>query len=61
MREIECKHCGNIIKAEDTSCPACGMPLAPEHAKASQKRFLIFFVVIVIFSISMMLLLPLWD
>jgi predicted amidophosphoribosyltransferase len=61
MKELNCTHCSGKVKAEDEICPNCGIPLAPNHGDLSQKKFVIFFILLVIFSFVMMVLLPLFD
>jgi predicted nucleic acid-binding Zn ribbon protein len=61
MKNIKCAHCSREVKAEDETCPNCGIPLTPNHANSSQKKFIIFFILLVIFSFVMMVLLPLFD
>ena len=61
MITLSCKHCGGELKAENEECPHCGIPLAPDHAVSRQKRFILFFIAVTIFSIAMMLLVPHFD
>jgi len=58
MRELTCKHCGNKLVAEDETCTGCGIPLPPNHGKATQKRFIVFFIAVSVFCIFMMIWLP---
>ena len=58
MNNLSCKHCGGDIQAEDTTCPNCGIPLPPNHAKQKQRNFVMWFVILVIFCLFMMLWLP---
>lgn len=58
MRVLNCKHCNGVVEASDKDCPHCGIPLPPDLAKAPQKKFMIWFVSIVIFCIIMMYWLP---
>ncbi|MCK5812784.1 MAG: hypothetical protein KAH03_00930 [Cocleimonas sp.] len=61
MSNLSCKHCGGELKAENQECPSCGIPLAPDHAESRQKRFIIFFIALVIFCGAMVLLVPHFD
>ncbi|WP_299879130.1 DUF2116 family Zn-ribbon domain-containing protein [uncultured Cocleimonas sp.] len=58
MRELNCTHCGKTIAADDQSCPHCGMPLAPHLRKSPQRKFIWWFIGIVIFCAVMIYLLP---
>jgi hypothetical protein len=49
------------VKAEDSVCPSCGIPLPPDHGKLTQRKFIWFFIAVVVFSLSMMMLVPLMD
>ena len=57
MRQLNCHHCNNKVKADDKSCPSCGMPLSPKQS-LPQRRFLYWFIFVVLFSLSMMMILP---
>ncbi len=61
MNNLSCKHCSGEVKAEDEICSNCGIPLPPDHGNLSQKRFIWFFIGVVIFSFAMMILLPWFD
>ncbi len=61
MKTLNCKHCGGEVQAKDKICPNCGIPLAPDHGESRQKKFIIFFILLAIFSGAMMLLLPHFD
>ncbi len=61
MNNLSCTHCSGKVKEEDKICPNCGIPLAPNHAQSSQKKFILFFIGVVVFSVLMMVLLPLFD
>jgi predicted nucleic acid-binding Zn ribbon protein len=58
MRELTCNHCSNTVKADDKACPSCGMPLSLKKSASPQRRFIFWFIALVIFAIVMMLLLP---
>lgn len=54
----ECSHCGREVKAEDTVCESCGIPLPPHHADKRQRTFIPWFIALVIFCFVMMFWLP---
>jgi len=58
MNNLSCKHCGGNVEVEDTRCPHCGIPLPPHHGSQRQRTFIIWFVLLIIFSIAMMIILP---
>ena len=58
MNDIICKHCGGRVKADQSVCPNCGLPLPPNHATQKQRTFIVWFVVLLIFCFVMMLWLP---
>ncbi len=55
---VQCRNCNTQVSEEDTRCPGCGIPLPPNHAKRRQRRFLVMFILVVLFCIIMMLWLP---
>lgn len=61
MKETNCNHCGQAFDEEIRVCPCCKTPTPHqkdlETAKI-QKKFIRFFVILVIFCIIMMLWLP---
>jgi hypothetical protein len=58
MSKLLCKHCGGGIETGTQACPHCGMPLPPGLGKAPQRKFILFFIVLVIFCALMILWLP---
>ncbi|MBV1915754.1 MAG: zinc-ribbon domain-containing protein [Pseudomonadales bacterium] len=58
MSDLSCKHCGREIKETDSTCESCGIPLPPNHATQRQRKFLIWFGIVVVFCIFMMFWLP---
>jgi predicted nucleic acid-binding Zn ribbon protein len=58
MRDLVCKHCGGSIEAGDKKCAHCGMPLPPDFAKSPQKKFTLYFIVLVIFCALVIIWLP---
>jgi hypothetical protein len=58
MRELTCKHCGSTVKAADVSCMSCGIPLPPNHGTERQRKFIFWFIALVIFCFIMMFWLP---
>ncbi|MES9962612.1 MAG: zinc-ribbon domain-containing protein [Candidatus Sedimenticola sp. 20ELBAFRAG] len=57
MDEKICNHCGFERPEDDSDCPNCGAP-SPSAKGDTQKRFLIFFAVLIIFCLSAAFLLP---
>lgn len=63
-----CMHCGGKISdgqisdgqggAQQKICPHCQIPLSPHGPKSAEKKFLIWFVLVVIFCIFMIVWLP---
>lgn len=58
MRKLVCKHCGGDTEASDKACSHCGIPLPPDHGKNSQRKFILFFIALVIFCAVMVIWLP---
>lgn len=58
MNNLSCQHCSGSVEAADNSCPNCGIPLPPNHDKQRQKRFVVWFIGLVIFCVFIMLWLP---
>lgn len=58
MNRLQCKHCNGPISEDDERCPQCGIPLMPGQHKASSRRFILFFILLVIFCLFMMIWLP---
>mgnify|MGYP000565370713 CR=1 FL=1 len=58
MSQLNCKHCGGKIEAEESACQHCGLPLPPNHAKQKQRTFVVWFVILVLFCLFMMIWLP---
>lgn len=58
MRNLECKHCGGSLDADDKNCPHCGIPLPPNFGKAPQRKFILYFIALVIFCLVMIIWLP---
>jgi len=58
MKGLHCKHCGSDVERTDPRCPRCGMPLPEHKVMAAHRKFLLFFVVLVVFALVMMLWLP---
>ncbi len=56
--QLHCKHCGGIVKAGNKKCPHCGIPLPPDLGKHPQRKFILFFIAVVIFCIVMIIWLP---
>lgn len=61
MTQSTCHHCGYDFDDALTKCPNCETP-APHHddtdTAARSKRFVAFFVVLVIFCLLMVFMLP---
>jgi len=58
MKGPSCKHCGGIVNVGDKTCPHCGIPLPPNLGKSSQRKFILWFIAIVVFCFIMIYLLP---
>ncbi|MCF6190986.1 MAG: DUF2116 family Zn-ribbon domain-containing protein [Cocleimonas sp.] len=58
MREIICNHCNNTISLDDKTCPSCGMPLSTKQQASPQRKFIFWFIFVVVFSFAMMIILP---
>ena len=61
MKETTCRHCGYDFDDALPRCPYCDTP-APQHTdpdtEGRQKKFIAFFVVLVVFCLLMVFLLP---
>ncbi len=61
MSDIICKHCGVIFEGQRLYCPECNAP-TPEQKYLElirkKKRFVWFFIVLVLFSLILMFWLP---
>ena len=58
MKNLTCKHCGGSVEAGDKNCSHCGIPLPPDFGKSPQKKFVLYFIGLVIFCLVMVLWLP---
>ena len=58
MRQLSCNHCNNTVKPDDKTCPSCGMPLAEKQQASPQRKFIYWFIFVVLLSIAMMIILP---
>jgi len=58
MSDLTCKHCGGPVEAGKKTCPNCGIPLPPDFGKHTQRKFILFFIAVVIFCIFMVIWLP---
>ncbi len=58
MTNLTCKHCGGDIEVEDKCCANCGMPLPPNLGRHPQRKFILFFIGLIIFCFAMMIWLP---
>ena len=58
MSNLVCNHCGGNVEAGDEKCAHCGMPLPPNFARSPQKKFILYFIALVIFCAVMIVLLP---
>lgn len=58
MSENRCNHCGFEVKSELEKCPYCGSPLAQEKEGGTPKRFLVFFVLVVLLCLVTILVFP---
>ena len=58
MKDLICKHCGGSVEAGDANCSHCGIPLPPNLGKSPQKKFILFFIALIIFCFVMIIWLP---
>ncbi len=58
MNPLRCRHCDGYVQRGQAQCPHCGMPLPPASRIPIHRRFLLFFVALVVFAMIMMLWLP---
>ena len=61
MKESTCKHCGMAFDADLSACPYCNTPTPGQQdpeTTGTKKRFIRYFVILVIFCIFMILWLP---
>lgn len=61
MKEMNCNHCGNTFDEEMRFCPYCNTPTPKQkdlETAGTQKNFIRFLVILVVFCIVMMLWLP---
>jgi hypothetical protein len=58
MNDLVCEHCGGKVKAGEITCTHCGMPLPPDLGKTPQRKFILFFIALIIFCAVMILWLP---
>jgi hypothetical protein len=58
MRNLNCEHCGGNVEAGDASCFHCGMPLPPDFGQSSQKKFVLYFIALIILCTVMIIWLP---
>lgn len=61
MDKNYCSHCGNEIDADAGSCPICNAPTrfhGKDWQKKTPRRFIYFFIGLVIFSFLVMFIAP---
>ena len=58
MTDNSCNHCGFDVPPGQAKCPNCGTPLPQDKGGDKPSRFLLFFVLIVVFSLAMVFILP---
>jgi hypothetical protein len=58
MNKLACKHCGGSVEPGDANCPNCGIPLPPNIGKYPQRKFILYFIALVIFCFVMIIWLP---
>ncbi|MFW5451395.1 MAG: hypothetical protein ACKE9I_07330 [Methylophagaceae bacterium] len=58
MTKLSCQHCGGDVESEVQRCPNCGIPLPPDHGIQRQKKFILWFIALIIFCFFMMFWLP---
>jgi len=57
MSREKCDRCGAELHQHQTKCPRCGIP-TPVAVEQKVRRFMLFFVVVSLFSVAMFFLLP---
>jgi uncharacterized membrane protein YvbJ len=58
MRDLTCKHCGGVVNAGDKNCPHCGIPLPPDFDKDPRRKFVLFFIALIVFCALLIIWLP---
>jgi hypothetical protein len=58
MTQLKCEHCNAEVKVGDKTCKGCGIPLPPNFGKNPQRKFIYWFIALVIFCFFMMFWLP---
>lgn len=61
MKDMHCNHCGRVIDEEMRFCPYCNTPTPKQkelETRETQKRFIRYFLILIIFCIIMVLWLP---
>ena len=58
MKGLTCKHCGGNVETGEKTCSHCGMPLPADLGKSPQRKFILFFIALIIFCAVMILWLP---
>lgn len=58
MPTLSCNHCSGQVAEGEKKCPHCGIPLPPDFGQESQKRFKVFFVLLIVFCAVMIYWLP---
>lgn len=58
MIDLVCNHCGGSVEAGDVKCAHCGIPLPPNFASLPQRRFILYFIGLVVFCFVVMFWLP---
>ncbi len=58
INKLNCKHCGGEVNIGDKNCANCGIPLPPDLGKHPQRKFILFFIAVVIFCLFMIYWLP---
>jgi predicted amidophosphoribosyltransferase len=55
---LNCEHCGGEVTAGDKNCSHCGIPLPPDFGKNPRKKFVLFFIALIVFCVVMIIWLP---
>ena len=58
MAVDRCNHCGFDLSREQDKCPNCGTPLVQDNEDGTTMRFIVWFVIVVVFCLAMILILP---
>ena len=58
MKETNCNHCGKAFDEAMRYCPYCNTPTPKQKELETQKKFIRYFLILIVFCIIMVLWLP---